>query len=161
MSTMKSPERPALLTFGMYTSGICGACFLLALPFAAAGVGQYSINEEQVSPHDFFMQAGLLIALIGGLLVAIAFAIATRKEWSRNLIVIFWLAGALSAATPTFMEIGDTSRAAALVAALFAASPSLVALAIAWWYLYRKPNVVGYYSSLEAQELKTITPSSS
>jgi len=149
---MQSPERPILITVGMYASGAFGALCLLALPLAAIGIGQYSIDEEQVSPNDFLIHAGPIFAIIGGILVVISFAIASRKEWSRSLMMIFWLATTASAATRTFVQINAVSREAAVIAALFASCPSLIAVAVAWWYLYRKPNVVAYYASLEPRE---------
>jgi hypothetical protein len=129
---------PSLMHVGMWGSAVVGGFCALFLPLAAVGVGSYAINGEPVSAHEFLRVAGLLLAAIAGLLLAIAFAFWRERPWGRHAVLAFWLYSAAAAA----------ALAQNPLSALGSVFECLAMAAVAAWYFYGKPNVVAYYRAL-------------
>jgi hypothetical protein len=136
-------KRPELLKFGMYGSGILGFFLLFGLLCEVAGLGSYSINEEPVSAQEFLHQVGIFQALIALNLVAVCLTLAANVEWSRGLMLVFWIttggcaAGFLREETDSFLAV------------LLTAAPFLLPLALAAWYLYWNEEAVAYYNAMD------------
>jgi hypothetical protein len=140
---MNAPKRPELLTIGMYGSGIFAFFLLVALLCEGAGFGSYSINEEPVSAQEFLHQVGIFEALVGLNLLAIAVTLAGHRAWSRDLMIVFWLTMGGSAAGALRSE-GD-----GVLFVLAVASPFLIPLGLAAWYLYGNEEAAAYYRALD------------
>lgn len=135
--------KPFLLQLGMLGSLLFGAIVALLLVLAPFDLGSYSISGEPVSGPEFVRRAGLFVGGTGIIMLAIGFGLWLEREWTRTLMVGYWgamaVAGAAGAVTGSF----TVDEAAGLIV------QSLLALAIACWYLYWKANVVAYYRWLE------------
>ena len=139
---IEEAPKPALLMLGQFFSLVSGALFLLLLVLAPFNAGSYSINDEAVSGPEFLRREGLTFGLIGILLAAIGVGLLRDAPWTRQLMVAYWVAVALSFAFTGGSGPGDT-----LAGVLMA----LVSAGIAYWYLYQKPNVRAYYESRERE----------
>jgi hypothetical protein len=144
-----SSPRPALITVGMYLSGVFGAMCLIGLLLAVLNFGDFSVADEKVSGPVFLRQAGLILAIGGLLSVGAAASIAAQRPWSRYVMLFFWVCGAVSAFAQAWAEASTVSVAAAPLAAIAVTIPAILPIPVAWWYLFRKKNVVAYYRSLQ------------
>ena len=89
--------------------------------------------------------AAPLVGVIGCFMALIAYDLATRKAWSRHLVIAMFLLiivhasalGALDVLRHTIMwrAIGDASLSGCVAA----------------WYFYFKPNVAEYFCKLEGR----------
>jgi hypothetical protein len=142
-------KRPALLNIGIYGSLAGAAVLLLVILGAVADIGSFKIDDVEVSGRDFLSRAGLMMGLFVLLLLAIAYAIATDKEWSRDLMVVFWL------------TVGGWALAQA-ISSMHAGNGFnldftwVVALAIAIWYLYFSRDAAPYFRLLQRSRTSDI-----
>lgn len=135
--------KPLLLLIGQVISGVMGVTFLALLLFAPFDIGEFTYNDQAVSGPEFLRLAGPLFVIVGVLFAAIGWGLWRNKPWARPLIMLHWLALiALVVAVSWSMPEGRTQALNTL--------PTLVPLAVfAWWYLYRKKNVVAYFAAQE------------
>ena len=135
--------KPLLLKVGQLMSVVLGVTLLAVLLGALIDVGEFSLDGQPVSGPAFLRVAGPAFVIIGLLFIAIAWALWRNKSWARPLMMFYWLAlsvvvVALSWGTPQGLTQGLGTVA------------NLIPLAIvAWWYLYRKQNVVSYFAVQE------------
>jgi O-antigen/teichoic acid export membrane protein len=134
--------KPALLVLGQLGTAFAGGLFLLLLALAPFDVGSYTIGDEQVSGPEFLRRAGLLFGAIGALLAAISVGLFRGRAWARPLMMIYWAVTAVALVAASWVDSADDP--ADLVGGLVVTA---VAAGIAWWYLYRKPNVVAYFDA--------------
>jgi hypothetical protein len=140
-STANMVPTPVGLYIGLALSVLSlGTCSLILLS-ALLGVGHLRIGAEQVSSVEFLRRAGSLVVIQLALLTPIVVGITRRKPWSRSFMMFYWLGiGAWSIG----QTIGRTAPGCSCNISW------LVALPIAYWYLYKKPNVEAYYKSLRS-----------
>jgi hypothetical protein len=106
-------------------------------------LGTFTIEDQQVSGPEFFRRAGIAFAVLGLCQAAIAVGLWRDRPWVRPLIMSYWL---VSAVLLIAMSWGQPDMGTqALVAFGMSALPAL----LAWWYLYRKDNVVAYFRARE------------
>ena len=132
---------PLLLWIGMYWCGLIScyiflACFLLLFGVQLSG---FSIDYTPVTSAEFFSDPrGMAFIPIALLLSMVAYALFTRRYWSRALIfgasVAFWVLILLAAAL---------GKAAWLDAAVTVLMPVMIG-----WYLYISTGAVRYYRML-------------
>lgn len=137
--------KPALLLLGQFGSSFTGAVFLGFLLLAPFDVATYNIAGEQMSGAEFLVRAGWVFLLIGGLLVTIGVGLWRERAWARPLMMAYWPMSAVLAYAPSWSG-GSATDLSGLLA--FTA----IAAAVAWWYLYRKDNVVAYFHVLARRE---------
>jgi hypothetical protein len=135
-------ERPALLTTGMVMSGISGGLSLVLIAFAPFDIGTYVIGDETVSGPEFLRRGGLMWIAVSGLMLAISYMLYRHDPDSRPLMIAFWVMFGVISLTQPFLLPGEASVDVTWV----------IALTIAIWYLYFKPNVVAYYRALRDAE---------
>ena len=128
-----SSKRPALLRIGMLLSFGIGGLAVVSAILAAAGVGDFSkLRDTPWGSWGLVPVFGVLLVL-GALLIAIGFGIRGRRRWARPLILALWLfEGAMNVIG--FVRSGQ----AYLLWVPF--------LLFSGWYLYKKQNVVGYFT---------------
>lgn len=134
MTTAAGPsiKRPALLRIGMLLSFGAGGLAVVSAALAAVGVGDFSkLRDASLEPWGLPVRG--VLPLLGALLLATGFGIRGRRRWARPLILALWLLeGALNVIG--FVRSGQ---------AYLLWVPFLLFSA---WYLYKKPNVVGYFA---------------
>ena len=163
MSEVKSVRRrfemPLLLLLGFglsaFMSGLGAVAYVLmvvTLPFSSS----YSIDGHPATRSEFLHATWPLFVLFPPMLLlfgAIAYALWRERPWSRVLMLAFWgvnvLVGIGIALFPFAQETGASGAWASV-------ATYVVTLAVAWWYLYRKPGVVAYYRILEEQAKRGI-----
>ena len=140
--TLTAVRKPLLIRVGQFMSGLMGVTFLAVLAFAPFDIGEFTYNGERVSGPEFLRLAGPLFLVVGALFAAIGWGLWRNKPWARPLIMFFWMALiVLIIAVAWGMPDGRGEALGTL--------PSLLPMAgIAWWYLYRKENVVAYFAAL-------------
>lgn len=115
-------------------------CFLF-LVLAPFNIGSYEVDGETVTGPEFLRRMGLLMAFFGTLCGVVAYGLLLERAWARPAMMLFWC-GALA------LTIGYSIRERSADAGC-AVLQSVVALALAGWYLYGKQSVVAYYRALE------------
>lgn len=137
----EAAQRPLMLTvvmgFGAFWAGVVMIVFL----FAVLGGGPYSVNDRLVTKGEFLGSMWPLVALVpvvGG----IAWAL-----WCELAPVRHFMFGCLLASMGLWIATPATSRTDRVVGTLLGA----LHLFGGGWYLYRKPNVVAWFSGLEAR----------
>jgi hypothetical protein len=136
-----SPPTPTLLKIGMWLAAGFGGLLWLGLFGAATGCGHFAINGEVVSGADFLSEAGLAVAILGGLLLAAAYGIWTERTWSRHAVMGYWLYQLL------FLEM--LSSGAGHRATMLGMLPFLGGSAI---YLYGADDATAYFRALKARD---------
>ncbi|MGH7624434.1 MAG: hypothetical protein ACREOJ_03845 [Gemmatimonadaceae bacterium] len=135
--------KPLLLQLGMIGSLLFGAVVPLLLILAPFNIGAYFVDRAPATGPEFLRAEGLPSAILGGLLLAIGLGLWLEHAWTRLLMIGFWL---LIVATGVVeMMTGSVTAGHGL----FGHVERLIALALAGWYLYLKPNVVAYYKRLD------------
>jgi hypothetical protein len=134
---------PVLLVLGLYGSALTAAMFALVFILAPFDLGNYSINDQAVSGPVFLRQAGLVFALVVGILGAIAVGLWRERAWVRPLMIAYWL----------LLPLGTLSLDGWTPGSLIAAvGMAAVCAGVAALYLYGRPNVVAYF------EVRKTTP---
>lgn len=121
--------------------------FIAALMLARENHG-YMINYQHVSREQFFARArGLVICLsiLAAYMATIALALRNRLSWSRALALAYFPIFCL-ACIAMFLQVLETPHLVDFIGIIFF---TLLATPAAYWYLYRKPNVVAYYQAIE------------
>jgi hypothetical protein len=137
--------KPPLLLLGQFGASFGGVVFLGLLLLAPFDVGSFFIAGEQMSGPEFLVRAGWVFLLIGGLLAVIGLGLWRERAWARPLMMAYWPMSAVLASVPTWSE-GSMTDLTGLLAF------TTIAAAVAWWYLYRKDNVVAYFNALNRRE---------
>lgn len=141
----QSPSRPALLKGGMILCWVYAALLVLTLAMlpmlsrmretersAKLGVpGGAVLQAEFVSMTN---ASQLFIVPLLALSIVVAYGLAKNRYWSRAMMMTLLILAVVL--VPPEM-----------------ASPAMYAISaglaiFGWWYLYRKPSVVGYYRAL-------------
>jgi hypothetical protein len=124
-------------------SAVLGVTLLAVLLGALFDVGEFSLDGQAVSGPEFLRVAGPTFVILGLLFIAIAWALWRNKSWARPLMMFYWLAISVLLLALSWGTPEGVAQALGTVA-------SLAPLAIvAWWYLYRKQNVVSYFALQE------------
>lgn len=137
-------KKPALLKGGMVLCWLYAALLAIylfmmpALPsnssrdllVTAPGVG--TLNASALTGES--ARRSVIVLLVVS--IAIAYGLAKDRHWSRWMMMGLLVLGVVT--LPFTPELASGG--------MYAAS---IALAVfGWWYLYRKPNVVGYYEEI-------------
>ncbi len=132
----------------MRVGGVLAAVFVAAAAAlfvrAVLGIGPHRIGGRPVTPEEWLRVAGPLLVAAAGLMGAIAYGFRTRKHWARHVVMAHW--AVVGCYGLGLGAAGQLSRGLTIRVAVQAT----VFGAIAWWYFYRKPNVVAYFAGLAA-----------
>lgn len=133
--------KPGLLVVGQMLSAMGGGILLAIFLLAALGRGQLTLFGEEVTGAQFLMRAGPTLGTIGVLLAVIAIGLSRDARWTRPLMLITWLIPLTEGVVRLVMGtlVSDFSIISFVVA--------LVALPLAYVYLFRRDNVKHYYAS--------------
>ncbi|HET8701826.1 MAG TPA: hypothetical protein VFL97_09200 [Nitrococcus sp.] len=140
-------EMPFLLMAGMgfsaFFSAVWALVSLLMIPITLFG-GNYTVNGVPATRAEFWQASApvfLGVGAVGVLSGAIAYTLWAERPVSRALMMGFWALSGLVAA----ISLAWSGEVGAMLGGL---AETAVLAAVAYWYLYVKPNVKAYYSAL-------------
>jgi hypothetical protein len=113
---------------------------LWGLLVAAGAVDVEIINGELLGPAG-----ALFAALIYGLIGFTGWAVYRNRYWSRPLLL--WLPIPVTACLAAIAYSENLNVSAAVLE--YTLTTVVPSMAILYWYLYRKENVVAYYQRLQ------------
>jgi FtsH-binding integral membrane protein len=124
----------ALASIGMY----------LSILLAIYDIGPHIMGGERVTRTEWLHIAAPLVATMGILMALVCYALATRKRWSRHVVIAMFT---LIIVYATILGTLNLLRHSIMWRALINAT---VFGCISCWYFYLKPNVVQYFRTLKA-----------
>ncbi len=141
-----APKKPALLKGGMVLCWIYAAMLVLMLAMlpmlstmgdvgknVKTGFGNSALQAQFASQIKTTSQLFIIPLLVVSIITA--YGLAKDRYWSRMVMMFLLLLGVVL--TPPEMATPTVYGASAALAVF------------GWWYLYRKANVVGYYSAIK------------
>jgi hypothetical protein len=105
-------------------------------------IGPHIMGGEPVTRTEWLRVAAPLVAAMGALMALVCYALASRKPWSRHVVIaIFTLIIVYAAMLGTLDLIHRAIMWRALINGVLFGVASM-------WYFYFKPNVVAYFRAL-------------
>jgi len=136
---MKQPLGVRILS---WFAAVASAGMFVSVVLAILDIGPHLMGGERVTRSEWLHFAAPLVAVIGCLMVSIAYGLAARKAWSRHLVLaIFVLIIVYASALGALNMLRHTIVWRAIVnASLFGCASA--------WYFYFKRNVAEYFREL-------------
>ena len=140
--------KPGLIVVGQMLSAMGGGILLAIFALAAIGRGQLTLFGDQVTGGQFLERAGPTLGPIGVVLSLVAFALSRDASWARPLMLLTWLIPLTEGVVRLFT--GTLESPFSIISFVV----SMLAAPAAYLYLYRRNNVVRYFTA----RTKTPTP---
>jgi hypothetical protein len=140
---MPVPHQPFAIRILTWFAGITSAGMYLSILLVLLDIGPTSMGGEQVTRTEWLRIAAPLVAAMGILTALACYALATRKFWSRHVVIAMF---ALIIVYATILGALNLLRHSIMWRALINAT---VFGCLSWWYFYLKPNVAQYFRELE------------
>jgi hypothetical protein len=135
-------KRPFLIRILAWFAALASAGMYLSIVLAILDIGPHIMVSERVTREEWLHIAAPLVAVIGVLMAWISYGFATKKPWSRHVVI--------------------EMLALIVVYASILGALNLIHRAIMWraiingtlfgcasvWYFYFKPNVAEYFREL-------------
>ena len=142
---MQNSNEPFAIRILTWLAGLAFAGMYLSILLVLLKIGPVVMGGERVTRTEWLHIAAPLVAAIGILMAMICYALASRKPWSRHLVIAMFtliigyalILGALNLIRHTIMW------RAIIDAAIFGS--------LSAWYFYFKPNVAEYFRQLARQ----------
>ena len=143
-STVEMKQPLAIRILSLFAA-LASAGMFVSIALAILDIGPHLMGGEKVTRSEWLHIAAPLIAVMGCLMAAIAYGLATRKAWSRHLVLaIFVLIIVYASALGALNALRHTIMWRAIInASLFGCASA--------WYFYFKPNVAEYFRELGRQ----------
>ena len=136
---LKQPLGIRILSF---LAALASAGMFVSIALAVVDIGPHLMGGEKVTRSEWLHIAAPLVAVIGCLMGLSAYGLATRKAWSRHVVMaIFGSIIVYASALGALNVLRHTIMWRAIVnASLFGCASA--------WYFYFKPNVAEYFRKL-------------
>lgn len=141
--------KPGLLVVGQMLSAMGGGMLLAVFALAAVGRGQLTLFGDRVTGFEFLERAGPTLGPVGVVLALVAFALSRDASWARPLMLLTWLIPLTEGVVRLCSGTLESPFS------IISFGVSLLAGPAAYVYLYRRDNVVRYFTARE----KPPTPS--
>jgi hypothetical protein len=115
----------------------------LSIFLVLLNIGPIIMGGEHVTRTEWLSIAAPLVAAIGLLMALVCYALASRKPWSRHIVIAIF---ALIIVYATILGTLDLLRHGIMWRALINAT---AAGCLSCWYFYLKPNVARYFHQLQ------------
>jgi hypothetical protein len=115
----------------------------LSILLVLLDIGPATMGGEHVTRTEWLRIAAPLVAAMGILMALACYALATRKSWSRHVVIAMFV---LIIVYATILGALDLLRHSIMWRALINAT---VFGCLSWWYFYLKPNVAQYFRELK------------
>jgi hypothetical protein len=114
----------------------------LSILLAICDIGPHIMGGERVTRTDWLHIAAPLVAVIGILMALIAYGFATRKPWSRHVVMTIFVLIVLYASILGGLNLIHYAIMwrAIINGTVFGGASA--------WYFYFKPNVAAYFHEL-------------
>jgi hypothetical protein len=123
-------------------AGLASAGMYLSILLVLFNIAPARMGGELVTRTEWLHIAAPLVAVIGILMAFIAYGFATRKHWSRHVVIaIFVLIVLYASVLGALNLIHRAIMWRALINGVLFGGAST-------WYFYLKPNVVAYFRAL-------------
>ena len=139
---MQNSNEPFAIRILTWFASLASAGMYLSILLVLLKIGPAVMGGERVTRTEWLHIAAPLVAAIGILMAMLCYALASRKPWSRHLVIAMFtliivyasILGALNLIHHTMMwrAFIDTAIFGGLSA----------------WYFYFKPNVAEYFRQL-------------
>ena len=136
---------PFLIRVFTWFAAFAAAGMYLSILLAILDIGPHIMGGERVTREEWLRIAAPLVAVIGVLMACIAYGFATRKHWSRHVVIAIFVLIVLYASVLGALNL---IHRAIMWRAIINASVFGGASA---WYFYFKPNVAAYFRELANQ----------
>ena len=117
----------------------------LSIFLVLLSIGPAIMGGEHVTRAEWLHIAAPLVAALGVLMALVCYALASRKVWSRHIVIAMFT---LIIVYATILGTLNLLRHGIMWRALINAT---VALCFSYWYFYLKPNVVQYFRAVKAR----------
>jgi hypothetical protein len=115
----------------------------LSILLVLLDIGPTSMGGERVTRTEWLRIAAPLVGTMGILMALTCYALATRKFWSRHVVITMF---ALIIVYATILGALNLLRHSIMLRAIINGT---VFGCLSWWYFYLKPNVAQYFRELE------------
>jgi hypothetical protein len=140
---MAVPNPPFAIRVLTWFAGLASAGMYLSILLVLLDIGSPSMGGEHVTRTEWLRVAAPLVAAMGILMALVCYALASRKRWSRHIVIAMF---ALIIVYATILGALNLVRHTIMWRALINAT---VFGCLTGWYFYLKPNVVQYFRDLE------------
>ena len=139
---IQNSNEPFAIRILTWFAGLASAGMYLSILLVLLKIGPVVIGGERVTRTEWLHIAAPLVAAIGILMAMLCYALASRKPWSRHLVItMFTLIIVYASILGTLNLIHHTMMWRAIIdAAIFGG--------LSAWYFYFKPNVAAYFRQL-------------
>ena len=139
---MTKSKPPFLIRVFSWFAALASVGMYLSIVLAVLDIGPHIMGGERVTREEWLHIAAPLVAVIGVLMACISYGLATRKAWSRHLVVAMF---ALIVLYASILGALNLMHRAIMWRAIINGSLSSCASV---WYFYFKPNVAVYFREL-------------
>ncbi len=142
---MQNSNQPFAIRILTWLAGLASAAMYLSILLVLLKIGPVVMGGERVTRTEWLHIAAPLVAAIGILMAMLCYALASRKPWSRHLVLaMFTLIIVYASILGALNLIHHTMMWRAIIdAAIFGG--------LSAWYFYFKPNVAEYFRELARQ----------
>jgi hypothetical protein len=136
-------SKPFAIRVLTWFAALASAGMYLSIFLAILDIGPHLMGGERVTRTEWLHIAAPLVAVIGILMVFIAYGFAAQKPWSRHLVIaMFSLIIVYASILGALNLIHHAIMWRAIINASVFGGASV-------WYFYFKPNVVSYFRELK------------
>ena len=140
---MPIPNQPFAIRILTWFAGLASAGMYLSILLVLLNIEPARMGGEQVTRTEWLRIAAPLVAAMGVLMAWACYALASRKPWSRHVVIAIF---ALIIVYATILGTLNLLRHSIMWRALINGT---VFGCLSCWYFYLKPNMVQYFRELK------------
>jgi hypothetical protein len=130
------PNQPFAIRILVWFAGLASTGMYVSILVVYLNIGPVTMGGEHVTRTEWLRIAAPLVAAMGILIALACYALASRKPWSRHIVMTMF---SLIIVYATILGTLNLLRYSIMWRALIDAT---VFGCLSWWYFYLKPNVV-------------------
>ena len=139
---MAVPNPPFAIRILTWFAGLASAGMYLSILLVLLNIGPAIMGGEHVTRTEWLRIAAPLVAAIGLLMALVCYALASRKPWSRHIVIAIF---ALIIVYATILGTLNLLRQSIMWRAQINATAFGC---LSCWYFYLKSNVARYFREL-------------
>ena len=139
---IQNSNQPFAIRILIWFAGLASAVMYVSILLVLLKIGPAVMGGERVTRTEWLYIAAPIVAVIGILMAFISYSLASRRPWSRHVVIaIFSLIIVYAAILGALNLIHRAIMWRAIINGTLFGSASV-------WYFYFKPNVVAYFREL-------------
>jgi hypothetical protein len=143
---MQNLNQPFAIRILTWFAGLASAAMYVSILLVFLKIGPAVMGGERVTRTEWLHIAAPLVAAIGALMALICYGLASRKPWSRHVVIaMFTLIVVYASILGALNLIRHTIMWRAIIDATISGGLSA-------WYFYLKPNVVQHFRELQNRD---------